>query len=91
MSEEFAGRGIQVVRVSANERRERVADFVEDTSITFPVLLDMDKTISEQYGIKYLPTTVIIGPDGLVRSVAGLLPEEDLRLQLETIMKRDNK
>jgi peroxiredoxin len=80
-----------VVRVSANERRERVADFVEDTSITFPVLLDMDKTISEQYGIKYLPTTVIIGPDGLVRSVAGLLPEEDLRLQLETIMKRDNK
>lgn len=80
-----------MVRVSANERRERVADFVEDTSITFPVLLDMDKTISEQYGIKYLPTTVIIGPDGLVRSVAGLLPEEDLRLQLETIMKRDNK
>ena len=80
-----------MVRVSANERRERVADFVKDTAITFPVLLDMDKTISEQYGIKYLPTTVIIGPDGLVRSVAGLLPEEDLRLQLETIMKRDNK
>jgi peroxiredoxin len=80
---------VRVIRVAANERRERVAKFVEDTGITFPVLLDMDTTISEQYGIKYVPTTVIIGKNGKVRHVAGLLPEEDLRTLLNGILKQD--
>ncbi len=79
------------MRVSANERRERVAKFVEDTGATFPVLLDMDTTISEQFGIKYFPTTVIIGRDGKVRHVAGLLPEADLRTVLDTILAREDR
>ncbi len=80
---------MQVIRISANERREKVSKFAEETGITFPVLLDMDTTISEQYGIKYFPTTVFIGKNGKISHVAGLLPEEDLRQQLEMILARD--
>lgn len=82
---------MRVVRVCSNERPERVAAFIAETGINFPVLIDSDMTISEQYGIKYLPTTVIIGPDKRVRTVAGLLPEADLREQLLGILKRDQQ
>ncbi len=51
----------------------------------------MDTTISEQFGIKYFPTTIIIGKDGKVGHVAGLLPEEDLRAVLDAILRRDER
>ena len=91
VSEEYADRDVRVVRVSSNEKREKVSSFVKDTGATFPVLLDMDSTISEQFGIKYFPTTVIIGKDGKVRHVAGLLPEEDLRTVVDAILRRDGQ
>lgn len=42
-----------------------VAGFVEDTGITFPVLLDAS-IISVQYGIPY-DNYVVIDPEGIVR------------------------
>jgi len=66
-----------------------VAKFVEDTGTTFPVLLDMDTTISEQFGIKYFPTTIFVDKSGKIRHVSGLLPEEDLRVVLNQILKQD--
>jgi len=46
--------------------------------ITWPVALD-DGTASAAYDVSVLPTTVIIGPDGQVRSAhVGILSQSDL-------------
>jgi peroxiredoxin/predicted small secreted protein len=46
-----------------------VREFLETEGFTFPVLMDENGQVSFQYGVRGIPTTYIIGPDGLV--IAG--------------------
>ena len=43
--------------------------FLKDTSLDFPVVMDPDGKISYLYQVEPIPHTVIIGPDGIVRWV----------------------
>ncbi|HSF29592.1 MAG TPA: TlpA disulfide reductase family protein [Candidatus Tectomicrobia bacterium] len=40
--------------------------FVDNLQITFPVLLDTTLEVGRQYGVRGLPTTYLIAPDGLL-------------------------
>lgn len=58
-----------LLAVNQQEEPSVVADFVEEQGYDFPILMDRNGRTSYQYGIRGIPTTYIIGPDGNV--IAG--------------------
>jgi peroxiredoxin len=71
LQQDFKDRGIQVVAISLDkEPKEKVAAFVDQLSLTFPILLDPDGIVSGPYGASALPSTFILDPDGRVIAAA---------------------
>ncbi len=69
------------------EGKDKVKEFINKFGAPFPVLLDPKGEISLKYGIKYVPANIVIGLDGKVKEVTGLLPEKDLRQKIQKILK----
>jgi len=57
---------IGFVAVDVKEDRDTVAAFVDDMSLTFPVLLDAEGQITQLYEIRGTPTTIFVAADGTV-------------------------
>jgi peroxiredoxin len=56
-----------LLAVSMDRQGEGVArPFVENLQLSFPVLLDTTSEVGRQYGVRGLPTSYIIGPEGLL-------------------------
>ena len=57
---------MSVALVNLHEDRAKVARAVADRGYLAPVVLDVDGTVSEAYGIRATPTTFVIGRDGAI-------------------------
>jgi len=55
-----------ILGVNLGEKRSKVAAYVKQTGITFPVLLDGRGKVASAYGVLSLPISLVIGPDGRV-------------------------
>jgi thiol-disulfide isomerase/thioredoxin len=70
---------VVVLGVVAREERETIEASVEELEIPYPVLLGDARTF-QSYGIDTFPTTVVVGPDGAVRTAhAGIMLDPQLR------------
>ncbi|MDR1997465.1 MAG: TlpA family protein disulfide reductase [Candidatus Margulisbacteria bacterium] len=58
--------GLEVLAVNLNEKPKTVADFIQKSGYTFPVLLDQSGKASRKYGIQAIPATFIIDREGYV-------------------------
>ena len=59
------GRGLVILAISVDRGSpQRVEEFVEQTGVSFPVLLDPKGKVRREYEIFALPTTYIVGRDG---------------------------
>ena len=65
----YKDRGLTVVAVNQWEDEDIVFEFTGRLSLppTFPVLLDRESRVSEQYGVKGLPTTYLLDKEGRIR------------------------
>ncbi len=67
-------RAVKVLGVNFNEEATVVEKFVNDRAITFPILLNPDDITLLVYGVRGLPRTFVIAPDGTIaHSVIGQL------------------
>lgn len=57
---------ILAINITASDKLEDVKTLVESEGIDYPVLLDEKGDVSTQYGIRSIPTVVIINKDGVV-------------------------
>ncbi|UJW57618.1 TlpA family protein disulfide reductase [Bacillus sp. A116_S68] len=67
--EEYQGDNVVIVAINmTTEERsvDNVQQFVNDFNIPFYILLDEEGEVKENYDVHYLPTTLIIDPDGKV-------------------------
>ncbi|BAS26542.1 TlpA family protein disulfide reductase [Limnochorda pilosa] len=65
-------------------RQEDVAAFVEEYGLTFPVVLDRDGAVNEEYLVRALPTSYFVDRQGVIRAryLGGMTPralEENLK------------
>ncbi len=74
--ETYAKRGLEIVNIDIQESKERVARFTAKYGIPYRVLLDEDGIVSGIYGIRGVPSMVLVGPDGniLCRQCQGVEP-----------------
>ncbi len=75
-----------ILGVNLGEKRSKVAAYVKEAGITFPILLDGRGKVAAAYGVLSLPITLVIAPDGRVaeRVLMGSLDREGV----ERILKR---
>ncbi|MCW5863276.1 MAG: TlpA family protein disulfide reductase [Anaerolineae bacterium] len=73
------GDALAVLTINQGETAEQVSAFFDEVGLSLPALLDSDSEVGRAYGAVYLPSTFIIGPDGIVSAVHhGILSREEL-------------
>ena len=88
LQEEFEDQGVTFVGVSLNKDGfSSVRPYAEKMGINYPLVVD-DGSVAPQYGgIRILPSTVLIGPEGTIQHrKVGYFPEEQLRSRLNAML-----
>jgi peroxiredoxin len=67
--DEWSGKGLRVLAINIGESAGTVTSFLEEYSLSFPVLLDIDGAVATQYGATNIPTTFLIDQEGIVQGV----------------------
>lgn len=64
LKESFAGNSFELLAVTTDQQVEGIRTFVRALGLEFPVLLDHTKDVSAAFGVRGLPTTVLIDRQG---------------------------
>ena len=56
----------RMVAVNVREDADTVQSFIDEFGYSYPILLDRDGTLSTNYGVRGIPTSFFIAPDGTV-------------------------
>ena len=67
--EEYRDEGFIVLAVNSQEQDARVAAFAEPLGLTFPILIDRDGSVFDDYQVAALPTTFFVDRAGVIRGV----------------------
>lgn len=82
MQAKYAAKGLQIVAINVDAKREEADKFLAEVPATFTVAFDSQGDTPKRYGIKGMPTSLLIGPDGKVISVhAGFKSAERKELE----------
>jgi peroxiredoxin len=88
--EKYRGAGFVLLGVNVDEDKAKAADVAAKLGVTFPILLDTEKTVSKLYDVSTMPSTMLIDRDGKVRYVhRGYLAgyEENYEKQIRELLK----
>ncbi|HPG69739.1 MAG TPA: DUF2092 domain-containing protein [Candidatus Hydrogenedentes bacterium] len=72
----YKDKGVVFYAVNLGEGADLIKPFMEKMELDCPVALDTERDAAGKYGIRSIPTSVIIGKDGVVRKVHIGLAEE---------------
>ena len=67
LRERFGANRFAVLAVNVDEPDARVRQFITQTQLELPVLMDPGKTVTRAWGVRVLPTSFLVGPDGRAR------------------------
>lgn len=82
MQAKYGARGLQVVGINLDRKRDDAERFLAELPATFTIAFDAAGDSAKRFGVKGMPTSVLIGPDGKVLYMhTGFRNEE--RAQLE--------
>ena len=65
--DKYRGAGFVLLGVNVDDDTGKAAEVAAKLGVTFPVLLDTEKSVSKLYDLSTMPSTVIIDRDGKVR------------------------
>jgi thiol-disulfide isomerase/thioredoxin len=69
LKEKLAGKPFEILAINMAEEQADVAAFLQrhKIQVNFPILLDQEGTVIEQWMISAVPTTFIIDPEGRIK------------------------
>ncbi|MCG8017033.1 MAG: TlpA family protein disulfide reductase [Candidatus Thiodiazotropha sp. 'RUGA'] len=67
LAEQMKTDDLQVLAVNVNENRNRVARIASQLGFNFPVLLDVDKSVTQDWRVKVYPSSFLIDKQGVLR------------------------
>jgi len=90
--EQYKDSGVVIlgVNLTSEDSLNDVKAFVQEFSLTYPILLDRDGNVSNYlYQIKGLPTTFFINREGIIRTVlvGGPMSETFIRSKIEALLQ----
>jgi len=66
MQARYGNQGLQVVGINVDARTDDARSFLNTTPASFVIAFDPSGTAPRNYGVKGMPSSVLIGPDGKV-------------------------
>lgn len=72
---QFKHKGLVVLAVNLGEPADRVRDYILKHTLTLPVLIDSDSSVSRLYNVRGTPTRVLIDRQG--KMIAGGIGPRD--------------
>ena len=89
--ERYRGLGFELLAVNVEkDNSEGARKWLEETPVTFPVLLDPNNEVTKLYKVQTMPTTVLIGRDGTMRFIHhGYKPgyENEYQTQVRALLR----
>jgi peroxiredoxin len=67
LQDEFKERGLEILSINQGEPPEPVRNFISRKKYTFHVVLDPDGAVGSKYGVRGIPTLVVVDKRGLVQ------------------------
>jgi len=86
----YADRGLVVLAVNVDAERRDADDFLAHYPAGFTVLFDGKGDAATQFGVKGMPSSYLVGADGVIRNVHMGFREETpaaVEAELETLLK----
>ncbi|MGD8831925.1 MAG: TlpA disulfide reductase family protein [Pseudomonadales bacterium] len=72
--------GFAVIGVNVEGDAAPAQGIVDQTQVTFPILIDDGQKVSEMYNLQAMPSTVVIDRDGVVRYIhLGYKPGDEAK------------
>ena len=90
LQKEYSDDGLTIVGVSMDDGGfSTVRPFADKMNINYPLVMD-DGKVGRAYGpVRALPSTFVVGPDGMIQHVrSGYLPEAQLRAWVTPLLDR---
>jgi peroxiredoxin len=88
--EEYKDQGFEILAVNATNQDsvEAALAFAQLYSLTFPIVMDTDGSVSRAYNLRALPSSFFIGADGVIQEVVigGPMAEALLRVRVEQLL-----
>ncbi|WP_203333871.1 thiol-disulfide oxidoreductase ResA [Planococcus beigongshangi] len=82
----YKDQGVQILAVNIAQSDYEVEQYAEQKNLTFPIVIDKDKSVMNTYNIRPLPTTILVNPEGnIVKIITGEMSEEDIISYMEQI------
>jgi thiol-disulfide isomerase/thioredoxin len=65
---EYGAKGLKVYAINVDEDASLIPQFIKDTKLNLPILLDKNAALSErELGVKLMPTTFLVDRKGIIR------------------------
>lgn len=78
LQQQVGHRDFVLLAITTDSQREAIAEFARTLGLSFPLLLDESKETSGAFGVRGLPTSILIGRDGrIVGKAVGPRPWDE--------------
>jgi len=69
---------VQFYAINIEESENTITDFLQNNGYSLPVLLDADGSISQEFRVRAVPTTIVVDSQGVIRyrKTGGVTKEE---------------
>ena len=85
--QDLKDQGFVIVAVDLGEPAQQVAAFVEEHQLPFPIVLDSDGGVAQQYRVQGVPTSFVIDREGIIREIhIGAKDEDTIRRTVEELL-----
>ena len=86
---EWSDTGLVILGINAGEDRARVERFIRGNGLSFPVLLDINQSVTQEYNIRGFPTTFFIDKDGIIQEIiiGPLLSKAQIEWRLRKLIQ----
>ena len=82
----YKDEGVQILAVNIAQSDYEVRNYAEQRNLTFPIVIDKDKSVMNTYNIRPLPTTLLVNQEGKIEKIiTGEMSEEDIQSYMEQI------
>jgi thiol-disulfide isomerase/thioredoxin len=87
----YGKKGLVVVAINVQEKKEKVANFIDRKKILYKILLDVNAEVAQKkYKVFGIPTNILINSKGVIVFRGNDLPTED-EIKKNLINKKTNK
>jgi cytochrome c biogenesis protein CcmG, thiol:disulfide interchange protein DsbE len=88
LADDFRDQGFEVVALDQQESLDQVRSFMERRKYSLQVLLDSNGAVGDIYGVRGLPTSVLVDKKGVVQAIfVGAFGDNEMRKQVESVTR----